>query len=93
MFIGSVAYQQQRAPDYLGRLLPEIPDGGPDPAMLRNRRTSAWNPREIGFDRRQQFERTDSLRQINPQGAGNRRVSADFRDFSGDARNRQQRKR
>ena len=61
--LGSVACQQ-RLPDSLGRLLPEIPDGM-DPTMMRNRRTSAYNPREIGFDRRTQFERTDSLRTIN----------------------------
>ncbi|CAG7817948.1 unnamed protein product [Allacma fusca] len=81
----SVAFQ--RVPDFLGRQLPEIPDGDrPDPAMLRNRRNSAWNPREVGYDRRSQFERTDSLRAINPT----RRTSADFRgDFGVDSRNRQ----
>lgn len=65
---GSVAYQQQRVPDMslFIRHLPEIPDG--DPNMMRNqRRNSAWNPREVGFDRRSEFERRDSLRTMQNQ--------------------------
>lgn len=65
---GSVAFPQ-RVPDMFMRQLPDIPDGGGiDPSMLRNRRNSAWNPREVaGFDRRGQFERTDSLRAMANQ--------------------------